>query len=345
VSLSRAAVLFRQSPLVRRDRAFLASAAGLFLLLLIYPFWGDSYGLSVMRDALIMSVFALSLDFMWGQTGLLSFGHSTFFGAGAYTMALLTLKAGVGSLTALLAAMAASAVVALLVGYFLIYAGVRREYFAIVTLALALIGQQIILSFADLTGGDAGLIDLPFLSFGINGAKFTFSGDKPLYFFALGLAAVVLLGLWLAVRGSYGKILRAIQSSEQRAQALGHNAAAHLLVAFTVSAMLAGLSGAVFTSVQGIVTPELIGPILATEVIVWVAVGGRGSLIGPMIGCFLVVRMRQEISSVSTTLWPLVLGAFFVLVVFAAPGGIMTLARWLGSLRILGGGRGKGAAR
>jgi len=331
--------LFRQRPLQARDKLFLVVIGGLFLLLAVYPLWGDSYSLSVMRDVLIMSIFALSLDFLWGQTGLLSFGHSAFFGIGAYVMALLTLKAGLGSLTALVCAMAASASVALLTGYFLIYAGVRREYFAIVTLALALVGQQILLSFANVTGGDAGLIDIPFLKFGLFGAEYTFDDNLSLHFLALVSAAVVLLTLWLVLRGYYGSILKAILNNEQRALALGHNTSAHLLIAFTVSAILAGLAGALFTSTQGIVTPELIGPILATEVIVWVAVGGRGTLVGPMVGCFLVIRMRQEISSISTTLWPLVLGVFFVLVVFVAPGGLATLVRWLPGSRFFSAGK------
>jgi branched-chain amino acid transport system permease protein len=329
--------LFQQGPLQLSDKAFVISAILILVFLSLYPIWGDVYSLSVMRDALILSIFALSLDFMWGQTGLLSFGHSTFFGAGAYTMALLTLVCGAGSLTALVSAMVVSACIALLVGYFLIYAGVRREYFAIVTLALALIGHQIVLSFAKFTGGDAGLIDLPLLSFGLSGTQFTFSDDMPLYFLAVGLGMIVLFSLWVAVRSNYGKILKAILNNEQRAQALGHNTSLHLLVAFSISAALAGLSGAIFTTTQGIVTPELIGPMLSTEVIVWVAVGGRGTLLGPMLGCFLVVRMRQEISSISTTLWPLLLGVFFVLVVFVAPGGIMTIARWIGNSRLIAG--------
>lgn len=339
ISTSQLKNLFRQESFQGYEKGLLIFVAALFSFLVVYPFWADAYGLSVMRDALIMSIFALSLDFLWGQTGLLSFGHSAFFGVGAYSMALLTLKYGAGSLTGLIAAMLAAAVVAFTVGYFLIYAGVRREYFAIVTLALALVGQQMVLTFASISGGDSGLIDVPSLSFGFFGFDFSFESDTSLYLLALGSATVVLIGLWILIRGNYGKTVRAIGNNEQRAQALGHNTSLHLLLVFTGSAFLAGLSGAIFTSTQGLVTPELIGSLLSTEVIIWVAIGGRGTLIGPMIGCFLVLRMRQEISSISTTLWPLILGVFFVLVVFVMPGGIMMAARWIGTSRVFRGSK------
>jgi urea transport system permease protein len=333
MNFSSPSILFQQGPLTQAEKPFLIAVSVLALFLGLYPAWVDSYSLSLLRDVLILSVFALSLDFLWGKTGLLCFGHSVFFGIGAYTMSLLMLKSNLSSGLCLIAALGASSGVAAIVGYFLIFAGVRRQYFVIVTLALAMIGQQIVISFSDLTGGDAGLIDIPPLNVTFAGSEFVFA-DLSYYYLGLIMALVVMLGLWLATRGNYGKILKSILFNEYRAQTLGHNTSLHLLSAFTLSALLAGLSGAIFIVPQGIITPDSIGPVLATEVIVWVAVGGRGTLLGPMIGCFLVVRMRQEISSVSNTLWPLILGVFFVLMVFVFPDGIITIFRRLGINRL-----------
>jgi len=337
---NRIRILFQQERLSPREKGFLSAVGVLMVLIGVYPLWGDSYGLSVVRDSLILSIFALSLDFLWGKTDLLCFGHSTFFGTGAYAMALLTLKYQTSSVVGILAALVIASSVALLAGYFLIYAGVRRQYFVIVTLALCMIAQQIVISLPGFTGGDAGLIDIPPLAFSFFSKDVTFNDDS-LYFLALGLSAATFLGLWFFTRGNYGKILKSILYNETRAQTFGHNTSFHLLIAFVISAMLAGLSGAIYTVTQGIVTPDLIGPVLATEVVVWVAVGGRGTLLGPMIGCFLVVRMRQEISSISTTLWPLVMGIAFVLMVFVFPDGIVTIARWTGIHRLFRGAEGR----
>ena len=125
-------------PVSSTDRAWLLIAACLAAIALLYPLWTDPYSLSVVRDALIFGLFALSLDFLWGKAGILSFGHAAFFGVGAYGTAIVAPMVG-GDAAGLLGCLAGIAVavgIALVVGYFLIFGGVRGAYFTIVTLAL-----------------------------------------------------------------------------------------------------------------------------------------------------------------------------------------------------------------
>lgn len=284
------------------------------VFLALYPFFADSYDLTVLRDALIFAMFAVSLDLFWGRTGILCFGHAAFFGAGGYAMALVTLSTDLPApaLLGLLAAIAVPAVLAAIVGYFLFYGGVRGSYFTIVTLALSVIAQQMVIAWSSVTGGDTGLIGIPPLAFG----SLDLSGDLPSYGLAVGLLALLLLGLRFLTRGRWGQVLKAIGDNEVRAAALGHDAPARLTVAFVLSAAIAGLAGALYVSASGVVAPDMIGLALSTEVVAWVVIGGRGTLIGPVIGAVLVQRAQQEISSLNPAVWPMIIGLMFVAVAF-----------------------------
>jgi branched-chain amino acid transport system permease protein len=151
----------------------------------------------------------------------------------------------------------------------------------------------------------------------------------PLYFLVLGVAVVAILTLWIACRGRYGNILAAIQDNEPRASALGHNTSLYLLIVMVLSCMLAGFAGSLYATSIGFVAPDLIGLMLSTEVFVWVAIGGRGTLLGPFIGAFVVLRLQQIISSINYNLWPLLIGAFFVAMVFLFPDGVLSLGRYV----------------
>jgi branched-chain amino acid transport system permease protein len=307
----------------------LTFAVGL-LVLSAFPAFVDSYMLTVFRDALIFGLFAASLDFFWGRTGILCFGHACFFGLGGYAMAIVSMTMGLPAapLLGILAAVALAAGVAAVVGYFLFFGGVRGSYFTIVTLALSVIAQQVAVSWSSVTGGDTGLLGVPPLAIG----GLDLSGDLASYITVASILVVVLLGLWLLSRGSWGKVLTAISDNETRAAALGYNAAARLTATFVLSAAIAGLAGALYVAMAGLVAPDLIGLLLSTEVVVWVAIGGRGTLIGPVVGAVLVQRAQQEISSFNPSLWPLVIGCIFVLIVFLLPDGVLSITRRIGDL-------------
>jgi branched-chain amino acid transport system permease protein len=195
------------------------------------------------------------------------------------------------------------------------------------TIALTLVVSQLAMSWSSFTGGDAGLVGVPPIRLKLSNFYYSFDSDLATYFLSLMLATTVLLTLWFVCRGNYGKILSAIENDEIRAQTLGINTNLHILVVFIVSAILAALSGAIFASFSGFVAPDIAGIILSTEVILWVMVGGRGTFIGPVLGAILIMKIQQEISSVSTSLWPFVLGIFFVIIVFVLPNGLLPLIR------------------
>ncbi len=286
------------------------------------PLFSSGYALTTYRDILLLGLFALSLDIFWGRTGILSFGHATFFGVGAYGMAIATTKFGLDpayvSLVGLFLGVGVAALVALAVGYFMLYGGVRGAYFTIVTLALTLIANQIAIGWSSVTGGDSGLIGVPAFSiFGLS-----FSDPVWSFYLALGLLAVCLLFSLYIMHGRIGSVLTAIQDNEVKVRTLGYRTQFILLMTFVTSAALAGLAGAIYATGTGFVAPDLIALLLSTEVIIWVAVGGSGTLTGAVIGTVIVWQLQQRISSFSIALWPIFIGSFFILLVLVFPKGI-----------------------
>jgi len=282
----------------------------------------------VLRDALIFGLLALSLDLLWGKAGVLSFGHAAFFGIGAYGVAIVGPHLGGGNafIFSLVVGVMVAGIVAGGVGYFLLYGGVRGPYLTIVTLALALVAQRIATGWANVTGGDAGLLGAPPPGIAIGGWSLSLIDPISQYALVVVVLLLALLGVWAWCRGRRGNILKAIQDNELKLRSLGYDTAGRLLTVFVASAMLAAVAGGLYAGVSGFVAPDLVGLLLSTQVIVWVAVGGRGTLIGPVVGAVLVIRLQSEISSVSLSLWPIIIGAFFIALVFLFPEGLLPFA-------------------
>jgi len=303
-------------------------------LLAAMPTLVGGYTLSSYRDILLLGLFALSLDIFWGRTGILSFGHATFFGIGAYGMAIASIRFGIDpywvSLAGLLFGVGLASLAALAVGYFILYGGVRGAYFTIVTLALTLIANQIAVGWSSVTGGDSGLIGVPpFSVFG-----YSFGSSTASFYLALGILAVCLLTALRIMHGRLGILLTAIQDNELKVRTLGYRTQFILLMTFVASAAMAGLAGAIYATGTGFVAPDLIALLLSTEVIIWVAVGGSGTLTGAVIGTFVVWQLQQKISSVSIAAWPIFIGSFFILLVLVFPKGLP--AFFMEKLRLLG---------
>lgn len=312
-----------------------AAVAIVALLLVIYPFWVGDYQISVARDALIFGILALSLDFLWGKAGILSFGQAAFFGIGAYAVAILGPRIGGGDafLFGLAAGLAVAALVAGAVGYFLLYGGVRGPYLTIVTLALSLVAERIATGWAEVTGGDAGLLGSPPPGLELPGFILRLGEPLSQYFLVIVLLAASVYGILRWCSGRRGMVLAALQGNELKLRALGYDTAGRLLSVFVASSMIAALAGSLYAGVSGFVAPDLVGLLLSTQTIVWVAVGGRGTLFGPILGAFFVTRLQTEISSISYALWPLIMGVFFVALVFVFPEGLLPfLLRQLTSL-------------
>jgi ABC-type branched-subunit amino acid transport system permease subunit len=304
------------------DVPFVGGGALGAIMILVLPLCLTPYALSTVRDALIMGLLALSYDLLWGKAGVLTLGHTTFFGLGAYGYAVATVHFGLPSMMAVLIGLLCAGTVAALFGYFLLYAGVRLHFFAIVSMAALIIAQQLATSWQSITGGDTGVLGIPGLSATIAGHTLDLTDPLATWY---TVATIVLLATgttWLACRSRYGKVLTAIATNEWRASACGYHTSFHLLALLVVSAILAALAGCLMAASSGVVAPDIFSPLLATEVILWVAVGGRGSLGGPVIAAVILTLLKQRISSYSTELWPLLLGAVFLGSVLFLPGGL-----------------------
>jgi ABC-type branched-subunit amino acid transport system permease subunit len=298
--------------------------------LALLPFVSEGYVLSNWRDVMLLALFALSLDLFWGRTGILSFGHATFFGLGAYGMAIATTRFGIdpawASLAGLGVGVGVAVLVATVVGYFMIYGGVRGAYFTIVTLAMTIVANNIAIGWSSVTGGDSGLIGVPpFQAFGV-----TFSSPVMSFWFVLCILAFCLFGTIRVMNGRTGLVLAAIRDSEVKAETLGYRTPLILLTTFVASAAMAALAGAIYATGTGFVAPDMIALLLSTEVIIWVAVGGSGSLIGAVIGTVVVWHLQQKISSISIAAWPIAIGSFFILLVLVFPKGLpdFVLSLW-----------------
>lgn len=288
----------------------------------IVPFFAGSWLLSTVRDALVMGILALSYDLLWGRAGVLTLGHTTFLGLGAYGFAITTVQLGHAPPTGLVVGVLCAAAVAAVIGYFLLFAGVRLHFFAIISLAVLIVAQQLAVSWQSVTGGDTGILGIPGLSFSVGGHTFDLSDPRASWY----TVAVVLLAatglIWLVCRSRYGKVLDAIATNEWRAKACGYHTSFHLLLVFVASAALAAIAGALMAACTGVVAPDVFSPLLATEVILWVAIGGRGRTGGPVVAAVVLTLLRQTVSSYSTDGWPLILGGLFLACVLFMPNGL-----------------------
>ena len=225
---------------------------------------------------------AMSLGLLWGSCGVLSFGQAGFFALGGYAIGLVMGREGLPvnpAYLGILCAALACAALAAAIGYFLFSAGVRDSYFVLVTLALSIMVEQIAVSQSEITGGWNGMF-INRMSLTFPGFELQLTEDAPIYYLVLAVAALVYLGLRLLQRARFGKILVGIRENEPRMEALGYAAPLYKTAAFALSGGIAGLAGALYATHAGFVAPSLGGVLFSTEVVVWVAVAGRESLLG-----------------------------------------------------------------
>ncbi|MGU7811631.1 branched-chain amino acid ABC transporter permease [Burkholderia sp. AW49-1] len=289
---------------------------------LILPFCLGPYLLSTVRDALIMGLLALSYDLLWGRAGALTLGHTIFFGLGAYGFAVATVQFGQTAAIGLISGLVCAMAVAVLLGYFLLFAGVRLHFFAIISMAVLIVGQQLATSWQSVTGGDTGILGIPGLAFSWAGHTLDLSGALGSWYAVAMVLAVLLAATWLVCRSRYGTVLTAVATNEWRAKACGYHTSGHLLLVFVASAGLAAVAGTLMAACSGVVAPDVFSPVLATEVMLWVAIGGRGTLGGPVLSAIALTLLKQTVSSVSTDGWPLLLGALFLGCVLFLPNGV-----------------------
>ncbi|MEA2986229.1 MAG: urea transport system permease protein [Alphaproteobacteria bacterium] len=288
----------------------------LFAALALLPMLAGGYIVYILPQYLLFGMLAMSLALLWGFVGILSFGQAAFFALGAYALGLALGHWGPsGSYVGLLAAPLLGGLLAALAGYFLFSAGVRATYFVLVTLALSIIVEQIAVSQSQITGGWNGLfVDRIVLSFGPLGTLELFD-DYAAYFFILPVVALAYVLLRWATTAKFGKVLVGIRENEDRLTALGYDISLYKTAAFALSGAVAGLAGALYGMHANFVSPSLAGVLFSTEVVVWVAIGGRISLIGALAGGVIVSSISNYLSSIIPDYWQLALGVIFILVI------------------------------
>ncbi|NEU99193.1 branched-chain amino acid ABC transporter permease [Bradyrhizobium uaiense] len=309
--------------------AVIAALSAIIVLPVIY----DEYALLQLTIYAILSVLALSLAFIWGYGGILSFGHAVFFGLGAYTYAIGAMNFGETTI-ALLLSMVIPALFAAALGYFLFYGRISDVYLGAITLTVTLIffdlasstsGPQYRIGQVAL-GGFNGIPSIPQLN--VPGFPDWTLSTTELFILSVAILALVYISLRLLISSDFGRVVIAIKENEVRAELLGYDARKYKLVTFVIGGAIAGLAGCLFANWGGFTSPAVFALGQSVQIIIWMVVGGVGTLAGPVIGCVLMQWLTSSLASFGTVNNNLVLGGILVIVVLLLPQGLVpTIAR------------------
>lgn len=318
---------------------------GVIVFLLIFPFIGSTYWIYVMSGIMAYIIFALSLDLLWGYTGLMSMGHSLLFGAGGYMIGISCsfinqsdwveydslpwfLAPLSDELSAFVMALIVPGFISLVIGFFMFSGKIQGVFFSLITLALSGVAELFVINQSKYTHGNSGISVTSRTV--LSNAKADRMSDFAFYFVILAFLVLAYGICLLIVHSRIGKILQAVRENEARLTFFGYKPSAFKMLIYTVSGMLAGLAGVLYVRTQGSVNSTAVGISLATMVLVWVAVGGRGSLTGAMVGTLALQTAETVLNTVFSSIssdfaqyWKLILGVIILVIVFVIPKGIV----------------------
>lgn len=313
-----------------RAAALLWEARGAALLaagLLIYWRFSDPFGLFIVSSALVLSLLALSVDLQWGYAGILNLGPAAYLGLGAYTYAIMQREVTAGSPTWLAFAVAIllGIILAVVVAFPAFKARTLAIYYALITLAVSLILQRWTTASYDLTGGSNGITGIPLPDFSLPGLNLELTNSDQFFPLAAGVVIVAYLAcLWLT-RSRFGRVLVAIRDDEDKVATLGYDVAGAKLIVAAIAGALGALAGALYAPLIGTAHPSLFGIALSIQAYVWVAVGGQGTLLGPLLAAIALKLLENRLRGFSADGYVMVLAAIFMLVVIFLPRGIAGL--------------------
>lgn len=274
-----------------------------------------------LTEILIWGLLAMSSDILIGYTGMVSFGHSAFFGLGLYgaAAALMVLRSP-NLWIALAVGLAAAAVVAVFVAYFA--TRLRDIYFAITTLVFSQIFYVIIFTWTDVTGGENGLYftQPPFTIPGIFSTRFS---TVSLHWFVLAVVAGSYLALRRITQSPFGMVLQSIRENEPRTRAIGYHVERYKIVAVLLSGLFAGLSGTLYAIQHRFAAPDFVFFTVSGEVVIFNVMGGMGTLVGPVVGAAFFLLLREGLSRFWTEYYLIPLGIAFTLMVIFMPQGLL----------------------
>ena len=288
-----------------------------FLLLAMAPLYLSSYLLMLLTQAVISAMLAMSLDLLLGYTGLASLGHAAYLGIGAYSVGVLSTQYGANFWVTLAAGTLLAALVAAVFGVVALRA--TGVYFLMITLSLGMVVWGLAQRWVSLTQGDNGISGIPKPALGL-----PWSFATPMAFYYLVLVGFLMAGgmLGVIVRSPFGQSLVGIRESESRMRTLGYHVWLHKYIGFVIAGAVGGFAGVFWAYYNGFVSPGDMELATSVEILLMVALGGRGTLLGPALGAGVIVLLKNLVS-VYTQRWLLILGAIYVLTIIYAPEGIV----------------------
>ncbi len=308
-----------------RDASYWLGFAAVLLVLILAPLVLPPFWQRFVTEILIWGLLAMSSDILIGYTGMVSFGHSAFFGLGMYgaAAALLTLKPPSLGL-ALLYGLVGAGAAAVFVAYFA--TRLRDIYFAISTLVFSQIFYVIIFTWTEVTGGENGLTfsQPPLAVPGLGASRFT---PVTFHWFVLAVVAVSYLVVRRITQSPFGQVLQAIRENEPRTRAIGYHVERYKMVAVMLSGLVAGLAGALYALQNKFAAPDFVFFVVSGEVVIFNVMGGMGTLVGPFAGAAFFLLLREMLSRFLTEYYLIPLGIVFIVMVIFLPQGLLGFAR------------------
>ena len=297
------------------------------LMLLFAPFWMNAIGgyTELATRIVVMGLAAMSLNFLLGFTGVLSFGHAAYFGLGAYGTAMAIKYWGVGSIPAIVLGMIVATIAAMIIGALIIK--LRGVYFAMVTIAFGQVFYFIAFRWNAVTGGDDGLTGWRRLPINFGFAELDIvQNDRAFYYFALAIFAVCVAAMAVLLNSPFGRSLIAIRENERRARFLGVPIEFHVWLSFVISCLFVSAAGGLYALLNNFIDPRALRVDLSGNLVIMAVLGGMRSFWGPLIGAAIFVALQDYVSS-QTQNWMSVIGLVFVLVVRFFPRGVLGMLR------------------
>jgi len=327
----------------------IAGAVGLILLFGL-PQVVELFTLLELTVYVIMAILALSLGLIWGYGGILCFGQAAFYGLGAYTYAIAAFNMTDMTLPFLLAIVVPAAFAAAL-GYFMFYGRLSDVYMGVVTLVVTLIFFKFINHTAGaeykignaLLGGFNGIPAIPPLHMPGNPQAFLYPED--MFYLAMGCLLIIYFGLRWLLRSHFGRVVISIRENETRAELLGYDTRFYKLLVFAIGGGIAGLAGCLFANWGAFVSPNVFSLTQTAQIIIWVLVGGLGTLLGPIVGALLLQYLATQLGTQTVLHTSLVMGAILVVFVLLVPKGLVPTGQMLWRRLTSRNGRGRRAGR
>ena len=300
--------------------AWVGLAAAALVILVLPPVLPPFY-VSLITLALIYGVVATSLDVLIGYTQMPSLGHGAYFALGAYTAAIMNTRLGAGFWETLPVSIIIAACFAAILG--LVALRAAGVYFLMITLASAMCVWGLLDQWVDFTGGENGMSGIIRIGFGLD-----LNGVLGFHYFTAGFFTVCVGLIYLLIKSPFGSTLVGIRDSESRMQVLGYNVWLHKYIAFIIAAMFAGMGGCLYAYFNKFVGPDDADLAQCMEFFLMVSMGGQGTLIGPNIGAFIIVFLKN-LASIYTDRWLMILAVIYILSAKFAPNGILGIAEQL----------------